>query len=245
MRSYGFPISKVNDRGSQLTAHLWKIVCERYGIKIKFPSAHYPETDGQTEFSGTSHVLSQPHETAQERVTDNGITIYGDSSTYNRLSAVAKAYHDIWRDKGGVVNIPEKDWMENKTVNDAKPMLARVFRLGLEDRAVVDKEFDAMHKSGKMEWTTKPTPFAYPVFVVWRTIHLPGKTPERKGRVVIDIRGLNKLSEFDAYPIPLQADVTSAIQGCTYISVMDGAGFFHQWPVKKSDRHKLTVVSHR
>ena len=67
---------------------------------------------GPAAFSGTSHVLSQPHETAQERVTDNGITIYGDSSTYNRLSAVAKAYHDIWRDKGGVVNIPEKDWME-------------------------------------------------------------------------------------------------------------------------------------
>ena len=36
---------------------------------------------GPAAFSGTSHVLSQPHETAQERVTDNGITIYGDSST--------------------------------------------------------------------------------------------------------------------------------------------------------------------
>ena len=47
--SYGFPISTVNDRGSQLTAHLWKIVCERYGVRIKFSSAHHPETDGQTE----------------------------------------------------------------------------------------------------------------------------------------------------------------------------------------------------
>ena len=47
--SYGFPISTVNDRGSQLTAHLWKRVCERYGVKIKFSSANHPETDGQTE----------------------------------------------------------------------------------------------------------------------------------------------------------------------------------------------------
>ena len=47
--SYGFPISTVNDRGSQLTAHLWKRVCERYGVRIKFSSAHHPETDGQTE----------------------------------------------------------------------------------------------------------------------------------------------------------------------------------------------------
>ena len=47
--SYGFPLSTVSDRGSQLTAHLWKRICERYGVKIKFSSAHHPETDGQTE----------------------------------------------------------------------------------------------------------------------------------------------------------------------------------------------------
>ena len=54
-----------------------------------------------------------------------------------------------------------------------------------------------------MEWTETKTPYGYPVFVVYKTVELPGKPPERKGRVVVDIRGLNKNAEDDLYPMPL------------------------------------------
>ena len=45
----------------------------------------------------------------------------------------------------------------------------------------------------------------------------------RKGRVVVDIRGLNKISESDAYPMPFQLNVISAVQGAKYITVVDCA----------------------
>ena len=32
-----------------MTSTLWKRLCKRRGIKVKFSSAHHPETDGQTE----------------------------------------------------------------------------------------------------------------------------------------------------------------------------------------------------
>ena len=32
-----------------MTSTLWKRLCERHGIRIKFSSAQHPETDGQTE----------------------------------------------------------------------------------------------------------------------------------------------------------------------------------------------------
>jgi hypothetical protein len=35
---------------------------------------------------------------------------------------------------------------------------------------------------------------------VWRTVHHPGKEPERKGRVVVDIRGLNRITEVESEP---------------------------------------------
>lgn len=78
-----------------------------------------------------------------------------------------------------------------------------------------------------------------------KNINTPGKPPERKDRVVTDIRGLNKISMFDAYPMTLQTDVIAAVLECPYISVMDCASFFHQWLVQLADRHKLTIVSHR
>ena len=76
--------------------------------------------------------------------------------------------------------------------------------------------------------------------MVWRTIN-----GERKGRVVVDIRGLNKISMFDAYFMSLQFDILSAVIDCSYISMMDCVDFFHQWLVRMMNRHKLTVISHR
>ena len=42
-------VTTVNDRGGQMTSTLWKPLCKRYGISIKFSSAHHLETNGQTE----------------------------------------------------------------------------------------------------------------------------------------------------------------------------------------------------
>ena len=47
--SHGYLLTIVNDCGGQMTSTLWKRLCERRGIKIKFSSAQHPETDGQTE----------------------------------------------------------------------------------------------------------------------------------------------------------------------------------------------------
>ena len=90
-----------------------------------------------------------------------------------------------------------------------KPGQARVYPLGANDRAQVDKAFDKLHEQDHMEWTNTSTPVSFPCFIVWRT--LPDDT--QKGRVVVDIRALNKISMPDAYPVPSQADILTAVQG--------------------------------
>ena len=47
--SYRFPLITVNDWGGQMTATIWRQLCKRYSLNIKFFSAHYPKTDGQTK----------------------------------------------------------------------------------------------------------------------------------------------------------------------------------------------------
>ena len=93
---------------------------------------------------------------------------------------------DIW------MKIPLKEGWQDKVKGKAK-----VYPLGIKDREVVNREFDKLHKQGRMSWTNEAIPFSYPVFVVWRTV---GK--ERKGRAVVDIRGLNQLIVPNAYPLP-------------------------------------------
>lgn len=106
----------------------------------------------------------------------------------------------------------------------------------------VDKVFDKMHELRQVELRhLSRTPFSYPVFVVWR--NLPNG--ERKGRVVIDIRALNKISQSDTYPLPRQSDIIAAVAGYQFVTVVDAVGWFHQFKVKREDRHKFAVVSHR
>ena len=48
-----------------------------------------------------------------------------------------------------------------------------------------------------------------------------------KSRVVVDIRGLNKITEEDTYPIPRQEDIIAAVKDYVYITVVDAALFFY------------------
>jgi cleavage and polyadenylation specificity factor subunit 1 len=68
---------------------------------------------------------------------------------------------------------------------------------------------------------------------------------EKKERVVVDIRDLNKIVEFDSYFMSLQVDIISAVTESKFIFVIDVVVFFYQFRVRSNDRHKLTIVSHR
>ena len=54
-----------------------------------------------------------------------------------------------------------EDWRERY-----KPGLARVYPVGKSDKDLIDETFDKLHATGRMEWTTEPTPFTFPYFIL-------------------------------------------------------------------------------
>lgn len=102
-----------------------------------------------------------------------------------------------------------------------------VFRVSSKNKVFINKKFNVLHEQRKLEWATKLTPYAFSVFVVWHTVQIQGEAVH-KGRVVVNIRGLNKVSEFDVYSMFLQSDIISRLQDSKFISIMDCAAFFHQ-----------------
>ena len=93
------------------------------------------------------------------------------------------------------MTVPLKPGWESKV----SAIKSRIYPLGNEARRVVDNTFDEMHKQGRLEYTTDPTPFSFPVFVIYKT----DSNGKRKGRAVVDIRKLNDLVLPDFYPLPL------------------------------------------
>ena len=144
-----------------------------------------------------------------------------------------------------MVKIPQDQWMFIDTKTGTKTNVIKVYPIGPQNRIIIDKKFDELYRQKKMQWTKIFTKYGYPVFVIWRTVHFPGKPPERKKKIVVDIRGLNKITESDAFFMPLQSDIISTVQNGNYITVINCVAFFHQWPVNFFDRNKLTVVNHR
>ena len=75
---YDFSLTIVNDRGSQMTFILWKQLCKRYGINIKFFLAHYSETNGQTESANKMMKITFTHTSTTHNMTE--LTTYQGQS---------------------------------------------------------------------------------------------------------------------------------------------------------------------
>lgn len=91
-----------------------------------------------------------------------------------------------------------------------------------------------------MEWINEATPFGVPLLVVYRTV-----AGEPKGRVVINLRGLKRVTVPDNYPLPLQSGIIASMRGKTFITVINAASFFYQFRVYPPHRDRFTVISPR
>ncbi len=106
--------------------------------------------------------------TATDTVLSNGAAVYGNAP---ELAAVVNEFPTVWQE-GGFADVPENEWMRiplRSDWEDKVPKTARVYPLGKESKQIMDDTFDKLHQQGRMQWTTKGTPFSYPVFVVWTT----------------------------------------------------------------------------
>lgn len=58
-----------------------------------------------------------------------------------------------------------------------------------------------------MEYTTDPTPFSFPVFVIYKT----DSYGKRKDHAVVDIQKFNNLVLPDSYPLLLQSEIIANV----------------------------------
>ncbi len=135
------------------------------------------------------------------------------------------------------MTVPLKPGWKSK-VSAIKP---RIYSLGNKARRAVNNTFDEMHKQGRLEYTTDPTPFSFPVFVIYKT----DSYGKRKSRAVINIRKLNKLVLPDSYPLSLQSEIIAGVQVCSNLAVLDATSFFYQWQLYSNHCFMFTVITHR
>ena len=218
------------------------------------PLAHRPAKALKTSWIKKTLVTAMTAATAfnaattlpkAEVIHTTGVTMYdSDPSAIPTLTSAMEAFPSLWKDTGNVVNVPESEWMDISLIDNwrelYKPGQARVYPVEPKDREVIDEAFDKLHSQGRMEWTATATPFFFPCFMIWKET-----SKGFKGRVVVDIRALNKITVSDAYSVPFQSEILALLRDVIHISIIDAVAFFYQWWVKMRHRYRLTVASHR
>ncbi|EPE10789.1 retrotransposable element [Ophiostoma piceae UAMH 11346] len=177
----------------------------------------------------------------------SGVTVYDDPAHPQRtkqLLDLISEYADVFTDTG-FVNQPQDEWARVALKPDWQTMIprhSRVYPLNPKNAAVVESTMDKLVQSGKATKTSKPTPLAFPVFVVWRTVG-----DKTKGRMVVDIRDLNKMTLPDSYPMTSQDEIMAMIakRRAKYISIFDAISFYYQWRVHPGSRWAFTVNTPR
>jgi hypothetical protein len=182
-------------------------------------------------------------EKSANMILSNDVIIHNFTSrTIIAIFDLINQYLDLWKSQE-FVKLSKDQWMRISLRFDWKIRIfekTKIYSLKTKNKKLVDQIFDDLHAKKRLKYTTESTSFSYSVFVVWKMIN-----DQKKNRVVINIRDLNAIILFDAYSLSLQSDVISAVKECEYLSIIDCVSFFYQWRVHSSNRHKLTVISHR
>ena len=153
------------------------------------------------------------------------------------LSKVVSEFSSIWQNIIKTVNVTEKNMMHISLMNDWQKikLLIKIYSLSFKNKQVIDKTFNKLHDQEHMQWFNQVTSFRFSVFMIKKN---------KKFKVMIDIRELNKITVFDAYSLSQQKNIIAAIHKVRYISMIDVTVFFHQWLVHSQNQLKLAVNTH-
>ncbi|RKF62347.1 hypothetical protein OnM2_034061 [Erysiphe neolycopersici] len=116
------------------------------------------------------HNLQKTHET----ILTNGIMVFGDNQQTKQLQLLVQENAGLWIARKNLAKVAKGEEMTIDLCDDwktkYKPGQAKVCSASNEDQALIDKTFDKLHEQKRLKWTTKSTPFSFPVFCIWKTV---------------------------------------------------------------------------
>src|SRR6218665_3708046 len=125
-----------------------------------------------------------------------------------QLSSLLIQYKDVFDDKPGRTTVVEH---AIKLVPGARPVRQTPYRLHPEKQRAVNIEIASLLEQGIIEETNRP--WAAPILVVPK--------PDGTGRLCVDYRKLNNLTEPDPFPMPRIDALLDRLGGATIMTKLD------------------------
>jgi hypothetical protein len=190
------------------------------------PEGKYP--------AGYPHLI-QPVDTSLD-ISQADISKHWGEDNYNKILQVVTSHAHLFRDGLGSFNDGIEMPIPFKEGVDIKDLKQVPYSFSERDKRAFDAITNPLREMGIVEPVPlgKPSPAASPAFMVWK-----GSTP----RVVVDLRRVNTKVNIDAYPLPKQDTILSAMNGAVAFSILDITKSFFQQKICPRDRWKTAFVT--
>lgn len=152
-------------------------------------------------------------------------TVIDDLILHNK-SVFAKDKYDI-----GMV----KDYEAHIDLSTEKYCCKRPYRCTIEDKKEIENQIGELLKKQIIEESYSP--FAAPVTLAYK------RDENKKSRLCIDFRDLNKIVVPQSQPFPLIEDLIVKTRNCKFFSTLDLNSAFWSIPLRVTDRHKTAFVT--
>jgi hypothetical protein len=170
-------------------------------------------------------VKLQPVPTAQIESVDD--VVYNPDLSMQAKQELQAVFH---KHQGKMTDLPGScDLLEHSVkIPDGAVVNVKQYPLPFESQKVIEQEVKKMIELDVIEPSISP--FSSPIVLV--------KKKDGSTRFCIDFRHLNKITEFDAEPIPDPEVLFTSLQGKQHFTKIDLAKGYWQIPMSESDRAK-------
>lgn len=121
-------------------------------------------------------------------------------------------------------------------LSEPKYISRKPYKCSFEDKAEIEIQIKELLKTGLVEESCSP--FSAPVTLAYK------KDDEKRTRLCIDYRELNKIVIPESQPFPKIDDLTVRVIDCKYFTKLDINSAFWSVPLRSKDRYKTSFVTH-
>ncbi|XP_069108215.1 uncharacterized protein, partial [Argopecten irradians] len=232
---------RVNVEGKKKTLHanLLKLYVERrcqvmvgqdFGVLSVVCNAMVTDEDeSEDDDFPPGNIITIPPPTRTESIDDVAVSELLTSDQTTDIRNILAEFEDVLTDVPGKTNLGKHDI---KTTT-CEPVRVKSHSIPYSMKNTIKEELDKMLRMGVIE--PSESPYAAPVVIV--------REKDGTNRFCIDFRQLNRVTIFDAEPMPNADDIFARLSGHKYFSRLDLIKGYWQVPMSKSAQEKTAFTT--
>ena len=157
----------------------------------------------------------------------------GTEQVFSLESDILSDFNDVFDKDLKDSELRGIDCFEAIPISNEKPIRSAIRRFTAEDNVFMQEKVSELHAAGVIEVSQSP----------WRSCPVIVDKHDGSKRLTINYKPVNAQTTFDAFPVPDIDSLVCRLNGAKFFSKVDFSQFYHQIPLRESDRPKTAFFA--